>query len=51
YAEIDPARSRRKRVVRVAGKHEIDRLADRRPEMYGQLTQPHNLSTPRADHA
>lgn len=48
YAEIDPAKSRRKHILRVPGKHEIDRLADRRPEMYSLLTQPHNLPTPRA---
>ncbi|HMC11943.1 MAG TPA: carbon-nitrogen hydrolase family protein [Pirellulaceae bacterium] len=46
YAEIDPAKSRRKHVIRVPGKHEIDRLADRRPEMYGLLTQPHSLKSP-----
>jgi predicted amidohydrolase len=50
YAEIDPARSRRKRIVRVPDKHEIDRLADRRPEMYGPLTEPHTLVTPRQRH-
>ncbi len=46
YAEIDPAKSRRKHIIRVPGKHEIDRLADRRPEMYGLLTQPHSLKSP-----
>lgn len=46
YAEIDPAKSRRKHIIRVPGKHEIDRLADRRPEMYGLLTEPHNLQRP-----
>ena len=39
YAEIDPAFARQKHVVRVPGKHEIDRFADRRPEMYGLLTE------------
>jgi 5-aminopentanamidase len=38
YAEIDLDFARRKRVVRVPGKHEIDRFADRRPEMYGRIT-------------
>ena len=47
YAEIDPARARRKRIVRVPGKHEIDRLADRRPEFYAALTAPHSLTMPR----
>jgi predicted amidohydrolase len=37
YAEIDPAEARRKHLVRVPGKHEIHRFADRRPEMYGPL--------------
>ncbi len=47
YAEIDPARARQKRIIRVPGKHEIDRLADRRPEFYGALTRPHSLTMPR----
>jgi predicted amidohydrolase len=46
HAEIDPAKSRRKHIIRVPGKHEIDRMADRRPEMYGLLTQPHSLTSP-----
>lgn len=46
YAEIDPALARKKHVVRVPGKHSIDRIADRRPEMYGLLTQPHSLPRP-----
>jgi len=37
YAHIDPALARRKRLVRVPGKHEIDRINDRRPEFYGML--------------
>ncbi len=46
YAEIDSAKARRKHIIRVPGKHEIDRLADRRPEMYGLLVQPHHLKSP-----
>jgi predicted amidohydrolase len=46
YAEIDPALARRKHIIRVPGKHEIDRLADRRPEMYGLLVEPHRLKGP-----
>jgi predicted amidohydrolase len=46
FADIDPANARQKRRVRVAGEHEIDRLADRRPEMYGLLTEPHDLKPP-----
>jgi hypothetical protein len=34
-AEIDPARARQKRLVRIPGIQEIDRVHDRRPEFYG----------------
>lgn len=37
FAEIDPSQARRKRIVRVPGLHEIDRIADRRPEFYRDL--------------
>ena len=37
-AEIDPRIARAKRVVKIPGEHEIDRIHDRRPEMYGPLT-------------
>lgn len=50
YAEVDTNRSRTKRIRRVPNKHEIDRMADRRPEMYTALTNPHNLPTPRDLH-
>jgi predicted amidohydrolase len=40
YADIDPARARQKRLVRVAGKHEINRFADRRPGFYGAIVAP-----------
>jgi len=46
YAEVDPAMARRKHIIRVPGKHEIDRLADRRPEMYRVLVEPHLLRSP-----
>lgn len=46
YAEIDPEVARNKRVVRIPGKHAIDRIADRRPEMYGGLVKPHDLKRP-----
>jgi len=48
-ALIDPNRSRRKRIVRVPGEHVIDRLADRRPDMYGLLCEPHSLPRPGRD--
>jgi predicted amidohydrolase len=50
YAAIDVTLSRRKHIIRVADKHEINRLADRRPEMYTPLIEPHSLLTPRAVH-
>ena len=37
-AEIDPGVARAKRVVKIPGEHEIDRVHDRRPEMYAPLT-------------
>jgi predicted amidohydrolase len=40
FAEIDPARARQKRLVRVPGKHEVNRIADRRPEFYGKIVEP-----------
>lgn len=46
YAEIHPEKARRKHIVRVPGLHEIDRMADRRPEMYGLLCEPHDLKRP-----
>lgn len=41
--QVDVRRSRSKRLVRVPGKHVIDRFADRRPELYGAVCQPHGL--------
>ncbi len=37
YGEIEPEKARQKRVVVVPGRHEVDRVGDRRPEMYGPL--------------
>lgn len=48
-AEIDIQAARQKRIVRVPGKHIIDRFADRRPEMYGTLSTPHSLPRPGRD--
>ncbi len=39
YAELDLEESRNKEIVRVPGKHVINRFADRRPEMYGRIVQ------------
>jgi predicted amidohydrolase len=41
-AEIDPAVARNKRLVKIPGKYELDRVADRRPEMYGPLVRKVN---------
>ena len=46
YADIDPELARNKLAVREPGRHAIDRMADRRPEMYGALTKPHSLPRP-----
>lgn len=40
---VQPHIVRNKRLVRVPGKHLIDRLADRRPEFYETLVLPHGL--------
>ncbi len=37
YADIDPERARQKRIVHIPGEYELDRLAHRRPEMYGPI--------------
>ena len=40
YADIDPAVARQKQIVRVPGKHELNRIRDRRPELYHKLIEP-----------
>lgn len=42
-AEIDLAKARNKRLVRVPREHVIDRWADRRPDYYGSVVRPHSL--------
>jgi len=37
YADIDPKRSRQKHLVNIPGVHEVHRVNDRRPDMYGSL--------------
>ena len=39
YGDLDLERVRDKKVVRVPGQHEIHRFDDRRPEMYGRLSE------------
>ena len=46
YADIDVKRCRNKHLIRKAGVNEVNRIADRHPEMYGQLVQPHSLKRP-----
>jgi 5-aminopentanamidase len=41
--DINVEQARNKRLVRVPGKHVIDRMADRCPEYYSLVAQPHNL--------
>lgn len=36
-ASVHPEQARVKRVVKIPGEHEVDRVGDRRPEMYGPL--------------
>ncbi len=41
YADIDPALARNKKIIKIPGAYELDRLADRRPEMYPTIaTKP-----------
>jgi 5-aminopentanamidase len=40
YADVDPEKARRKRIVNVPGEYEVDRVGDRRPEMYAVLCDP-----------
>ena len=39
-AELDPAVARAKRLIKVPGKYELDRVGHRRPEMYAVLAEP-----------
>jgi len=39
-ADIEPELARRKRLVRVPGRHEINRIADRRPRFYEPIVAP-----------
>jgi predicted amidohydrolase len=40
YADVDTERARRKKIIRVPGKHEVDRIGDRRPEFYQVIIDP-----------
>ncbi len=39
-ADIDPELARQKRIVHIPNVHQIDRFADRRPELYGRIVEP-----------
>jgi len=39
YATMDPERARSKRIVNIPGEYEVDRIADRRPDLYGDLVK------------
>ena len=45
YADIDPAVARQKLRIR-SHEHMVDRIADRRPEMYAGLIEEHTLKRP-----
>ncbi len=40
YADVDVEFARRKHLVAVPGKHEVHRIEDRRPDVYGPLSDP-----------
>jgi predicted amidohydrolase len=44
YGEVEPEKARAKHVVVVPGQHEVNRVGDRRPEMYGPLLVPQTKS-------
>ena len=43
YADIDPALARTKRITHAQGQWELDRMADRRPELYGIVAERKDL--------
>jgi 5-aminopentanamidase len=45
-ADINPSVSRTKRLIRVPGKNEVDRIADRRPEFYATIAVPPRAVNP-----
>lgn len=49
YADIEPERARRKRIVHIPGEYELDRVAHRRPEMYGVIGSPIGAITTETD--
>ncbi len=47
HAAIDPTLARSKRILRASGSMEFNRIADRRPELYGSLTDTVSPATRR----
>ena len=45
YAEIDPELARQKHLVNIPGVHEVHRMKDRRPDVYGPLSQIENTNS------
>jgi hypothetical protein len=43
YADVDSIRPETRQLVRVPGRHEINRIADRRPAFYGPLVESRNI--------
>lgn len=39
YAEIDPEKARQKQIVNIPGEYEVNRVKNRRPEMYELITR------------
>jgi len=44
YADIDVEKARQKKIIRIPKLHEIDRIRDRRPEMYGEIANVGNAA-------
>jgi 5-aminopentanamidase len=44
YADIDPARARDKRIVKIPEVYELHRTNDRRPDLYGVLCESERIS-------
>jgi len=40
YAEVKLSEARQKHIILKAGEFELDRMRDRRPELYGEITRP-----------
>jgi len=43
YAEVDLNAARNKRTVNIPGKFELDRIADRRVDLFGDILKPYPI--------